>query len=522
MTRLLHQLTVRARDERGMALVMAIGVSFVLAVLGATVIVYTTSNEKDANRVNARTKAYQIAQAGVDSAASQLGALASSDANLYSATFFSSKPAADRTTTIDNGTVTWNGVLNNDSPVSIPKYRWRITSTATVPNPAGGAAISKTITADIKLNPEYWQTPNTDVWKYIYSRANDNDPNTCDQTIQNNPAITSSFYVNGDLCLDNSSNIYGPSTGEPDVEIVVHGRSYLNHPSTSIGTSARPVTKVWSTLGCKYRTQAVGTPCTSIDKVWPDSYSPTDTTHPIPVVVAPTALYSDWYHLASPGPANSCGGGSFGPVPAFETPGQYSVLDTTSLNADRSVGTQDLAPASSYACNTRTGWIRWDFPTKTLTIFGTIYIDGNVDFSSDGVINYNGPGAIYTTGSVRIRQTILCAQVNSAGDGCDSAWTNSDSDVLVFVTKGTGTPALSGAGVTFEQSAAFQGALYSAGNMTFENNTWVQGPMIAEREIINNSMFFHYIPTLVNVPFGAPGTTSWRYTLGPAQHYIGG
>ena len=62
MTRLLHQLTVRAREERGMALVMAIGVSFVLAVLGATVIVYTTANEKDANRVNARTKAYQIAQ----------------------------------------------------------------------------------------------------------------------------------------------------------------------------------------------------------------------------------------------------------------------------------------------------------------------------------------------------------------------------------------------------------------------------------------------------------------------------
>ena len=53
--------------------------------------------------------------------------------------------------------------------------------------------------------------------------------------------------------------------------------------------------------------------------------------------------------------------------------------------------------------------------------------------------------------------------------------------------------------------------------MTFENNTWVQGPMIAQREVITNSMFFHYIPPLVNVPFGMPGTVITRYALTARQ-----
>jgi hypothetical protein len=94
--------------------------------------------------------------------------------------------------------------------------------------------------------------------------------------------------------------------------------------------------------------------------------------------------------------------------------------------------------------------------------------------------------------------------------------------VLVFVTNGVGTPATPGAGMTFEQASGFQGALYAnAGNMTFENNTWVQGPMIAEREVITNSMYFNYIPLLVQVPFGAPGTVITRYALTPAKRYTG-
>jgi len=156
-----------------------------------------------------------------------------------------------------------------------------------------------------------------------------------------------------------------------------------------------------------------------------------------------------------------------------------------------------------------------------LTVNGTVWVDGAIDFSSDGVNRDTGCGAIYSTGAVRFRQTILCSVINAAGTGCDTAWGNSTDNVLVFVAKGTGSPAATGAGVTLEQSSGFQGALYAAGNMTFENNTWVQGPMVAEREVINNSMFFNYMPPIVNVPFGAPGVTITRYNLAPIRHYVG-
>ena len=84
MSRLPTSIAGRLRDERGMALVMAIGISFVLAILGASVIVFTTSNERHAKRQNATTTLYDIAQAGIDSAAAQLGAVqAANDMAFY-------------------------------------------------------------------------------------------------------------------------------------------------------------------------------------------------------------------------------------------------------------------------------------------------------------------------------------------------------------------------------------------------------------------------------------------------------
>jgi Tfp pilus assembly protein PilX len=501
-------IAARLRDERGIALVMAIGVSFVLALLGASVILFTTSNERHAKRQNATVTLYDIAQAGIDSAASQLGNLASDDPNRHSATFFSSMSAADRTATIDSGTVVWNGTLTDTTP---PYYNWRLTATATMPNPTKpGATMTRTLSADLPLVPDISQVPNTTTWKYIYSRSNDSDPNTCDQTIQNNPGLTASFYVNGDLCLDNSSNVYGPLPGNPTVDVVVKGRAYLNHPATSLGTVTRPLSSIEVDGGCKYRTNplhAPPVPCTAIDSVWPNS------TWSGPIVTAPTADYTTWYAESSPGPTHPCEQ-STGTPPVFD--------DDNPAFQDRGAGTVDITPNASYTCVQRGGGqLSWNNTTKVLTLSGTIFIDGNIDFASDGLMRYSGMAAIYTTGSVRFRQSILCAQINAANTGCDPAWTNSTTNVLVFVTQGTGTPALTGAGITLEQSSGFQGALFAAGNMTFENNTWVQGPMIADREVINNSMFFNYIPTLVNVPFGAPGTPIVKYNLAPVRHYVG-
>jgi hypothetical protein len=506
-----------------MALVMAIGISFVLAVLGASVILFTTSNERQASRQNGATRLYSAAQAGIDAAASQIGAI--DKYNREEPNYFvceaSAATPANCSTQIDGATVSWSGTLTGNNPTS---YVWHLTSTATMPDPANaGATLHRTVTAALQLRPHRVQLPNTDTWRYIYSRANDGDPNTCDQTIYNNPGIVSSFYVNGDLCLDNSSNVYGPLSGEPRVDVVVKGRAYLNHPSTSLGTSTRPLISIEVDLGCKYRSQPLSAPptaCSSYDKVWPDSIYPgkvgTACDPTCPVVTPPPADFDTWYEAASPGPMNPCEQSSGAALPVFDTtPGGWTNTPNRVV---------DLAPDTNYSCTTQMGTLRWDVATRTLTVEGTVFFDASADFSSDGVIEYRGMGAIYLSGSLRFRQTIVCGLRLADNSGCDPDNWDSGGDppnVLVFVTKGTGSPAAVDAGMTFEQSSGFQGALYSAGNMTFENNTWVQGPMIAERQLITNSMYFHFIPVLVKVPFGAPGVVVWDYDLTPVKHYAG-
>ena len=64
----------RLQDERGIALVMAIGIMFVLTITVSSVMVYTAASAGHANNSNAGQKAYALAEAGVDDALAVLNA----------------------------------------------------------------------------------------------------------------------------------------------------------------------------------------------------------------------------------------------------------------------------------------------------------------------------------------------------------------------------------------------------------------------------------------------------------------
>ncbi len=57
--------------------------------------------------------------------------------------------------------------------------------------------------------------------------------------------------------------------------------------------------------------------------------------------------------------------------------------------------------------------------------------------------------------------------------------------------------------------------------MGFQNNSGVQGPMVAKEELIQNSFTFNYIPDIVNVPFGTPGNTITTYSVISPTNYSG-
>ena len=64
----------RLQDERGIALVMAIGIMFVLTITVSSVMVYTAASAGHANNSNAGQKAYALAEAGVNNAFAVLNA----------------------------------------------------------------------------------------------------------------------------------------------------------------------------------------------------------------------------------------------------------------------------------------------------------------------------------------------------------------------------------------------------------------------------------------------------------------
>jgi len=57
-----------------------------------------------------------------------------------------------------------------------------------------------------------------------------------------------------------------------------------------------------------------------------------------------------------------------------------------------SQGIANLTPSSSYQCKTVNGEISWDYPSKVLTVNGTIFLDGSAKVDIGGVVSLQGTG----------------------------------------------------------------------------------------------------------------------------------
>ncbi len=361
MTKCPRNLVMRlVREEGGMALVMAIGVMATIAIMGGSLVLYSTSNERTANRSKADQRAYSLAQTGIDSAVAQLANGASSA--IVSPTFFTS---LTKTATFGTGeSVTWTPTLVDTTSGALHSYTWVISSVGTVPNPSGSGSISRTVSADVRLKPTTTQTIDASAWKYVYSWKT-GDPDGCDMELPNNPSVQSSFYVAGNFCLDNNSSVLGPTAGNPEVNVNVRGDIILKKNGNDVGTAARPLTSlnVGGASGCKFRAQAYHNPCTSTDHARPNSTTGSSIAQPI-------ANFVDWYTVASPGPAHPCEVSS-GTPPTFDSDG---------INGNGALtNVVHLDTMASFTCRTGLGEMSWDLATKTLTVNGTMFIDGSLD-----------------------------------------------------------------------------------------------------------------------------------------------
>src|SRR5919109_5225575 len=83
------------------------------------------------------------------------------------------------------------------------------------------------------------------------------------------------------------------------------------------------------------------------------------------------------------------------------------------------------------------GELTWNAATKTLTVKGTIYIDGSASVPNGALNMYNGQSTLYLTGVFVIdNNTKLCGGVS--GSNCDFASWDPNKELLTVVADGSG------------------------------------------------------------------------------------
>lgn len=495
---LLHRLC----DETGMALVMALGVMVVIGIMGSSLVLYSQSNESAAQRSSKKQSARSLAEAGLESAISVLANPANTALLASQSLIPASQPASPQISNAD-GSKAWYWGTVTPPVYSGQKGIWRLTSMATVRTPNGGTAdITSTLYVDVQFVPTSAQPASTQAWNFIYSWATGAPgvpPNNCDVTIYNNTNINASLYVSGNLCLQTPSSIIGPtSVSSPKVILNVQGFLKLNS-TTNVGTNPQKLTEVHLAGGCYPKSGPWQATCGNVEKVFPSS----DTT--VPAIPKPVADFANWYQYSSPGPAllNGCAT-STGTPPTWDN-------NTTRDNSLTALGVVDLTPAAGYSCVTPYGSITWVPGTPgTLTVDGTMYIDGSVT-SNAAIVNYDGTGVLYVSGTFLLKNTSLCAIVNASNTGCDAAaWTAATTpDILLIAADGIGGQVPAGDGIEI-RSANWQGALYATNTIEVSTTSSAQGPMVAPTEIISQTGGAPF-PQLLNVPFGTPGNSIIQY-----------
>jgi len=497
------RLLERLKAQEGITLIMAIGILGVLSVTGVTLIYYSSANARSAEYSVQNASAYDLAEAGID----EMMAVLSKPTNNALMPDLLPETSHD----YDGGTVTWSGTLNQLTQT------WSVTSTGRIDNPTGQGAseVTRTLSAKVPVTPTLAQPLNNPAWNYIYATGTGQP---CDMTVANNVTGSSRLYVQGNLCLLNNVAVTQTS-------LLVHGNLDLSN-NAQVGSSTSMSTRVETYVGgnCRYGGGSWGTPCTGnqdsrriYSKMNPPNYIVGVNTT-VPVIAAPTADSGAWYENSIPGPSLDCStenGARSGTPPTWDNDGVQN----------NSVPVFNLTSSSSYTCRvgpvaSPTGELSWNETTKVLTVYGTVFIDGSIKLMNGLLNSYNGQGTIYLAGTVYMNNnTKLCGGV--LGSNCDFSSWNPNTEMLTFVAGGSGGLAGTGVGILMDNSAQFQGGLFSSYAVRFANNARSDGPIVGSTMIFDNNVTNDQFETITTVPVGMPGNPAVYAQPNPPQLYSG-
>ena len=468
-----RRLVRRLADQTGLVAVIAIGSLAALGLFGASAVAFSTDNMHNASYSTAAQQAFALAEAGVNNA---IGIIANPDNDPTNGALL---PGASAT--YEAGTATWSGVY--DAAAS----SWTITAVGEVRNPNGAAApVRRRITATVPVTlgaAQPIQTLANDAWNYVVALRTGN---TCDMTLSSSVVAGAPIYAFGNLCLGSTSLV----TAGP---LAVRGTLTLGSGS-AVGSLSSPVSAAHIAGGCG------GGPCSAAVGV----HASLITQSP-PALSAPAVDWDFWYANAAPGPRARCDASS-GTVPVFDN-------NTT---RDRSVTTvTSLTPASSFSCRvgpagSPTGELTWDAATRTLTVAGTIFIDGQVRIDNGRVNTYRGQGVLYTSGAFSATNgTKLCAAVLATDcDFTPGVWDPNRTFFAVVSNGNGGLGVLTGNSIQLGCLDRFQGGLYGTHAVYFSAGTVGakhHGPIVGSTVVLSSAAEIKPFGTLRTVPRGLPG-----------------
>ena len=234
-----------------MALVMAIGITSVLAIAGTTALAYSTSGAQEAQQSGSRQNAFTLAEAGINNAmavlnlptnnaldADTLNKCTSNETKYGTAGASPTSVSSWRHDSYADGSVDWCGTLNRSTA------QWYLTSIGNMKNPGRTGNVTRMLQATVSVVPTLTQPLNNPSWNYIYATRTGN---TCDQTLSNNVSGGSWMYIAGNLCL--SQNV-----GIGATKLIVGGNLDLdNNAYVGANTSMATRAEAYVAGNCRYQ-----------------------------------------------------------------------------------------------------------------------------------------------------------------------------------------------------------------------------------------------------------------------------
>ena len=504
------------RGERGFVLPFALGIVVVLTITVATAIYYTTENQRSSGYSKGKQVALTLAEAGLNNTMAVLNqpnnnALKQSTLPKCTGNAQSNWNRTD----LAGGYALWCGDLD------LQNSWWTVTSIGFVRSPNNASAIRQKITSRVVVTPVLNQNLNNPAWNYMFVT---HTGSTCDETLNNNVSGASRLYVMGNLCLSQNVAVTAES-------LVTVGNVTLNN-GASIGSSTSMSTRTQTYIGgsCTYGSGSSSTasPCTGNQDsrhIYSKMNAPNWTvgvSGSLPTIAAPAADFAGWYTNSLPGPNQDCTTKSAAP----NTPPQFDTPTNGVYVRDNNNPLQNLTPNYSYTCrvgpaSAPDGELSWDNSTKTLTVHGTIYIDGSAKIDNNTLNRYVGQATIYLSGTFYLNGK-LCGGVS--GSTCDFNSWDPNTTLLGIIANGIGptgnSSVPSGDSIYVANGGAFQGAFYATGNLDYGNNAFSDGPMIGSQIILSNNVTTQAFAPVV-APAGMPGSAEVYAQPNPPQQFSG-